>query len=160
MAKEPSLDFLKSISKFKRNTLNKKSGTYNYKSRLKLIDDFLITKQEIETGKYEKTLKENNSDEVISQIHHRIERYRFFVNSLPTEVKIPKKLHDSFDNKNDIYKYFINFRRKNKICFSLPKKVDELELEIAMKIIDNFYIIDIMEYDKELVKFKKITFEY
>jgi len=156
MSKEPSLDFLKSISKFKKNTLKKKSGKYNYQSRIKLIDDFLITKKEYESGRYKQTLESNPPVDMAEQIKHRITRFKYFLETLPNEIMIPKSLYDSFNNKEDIYKYFITFRRKNKVCFNIVEKIDKLELETASKIIDNFYIIDNLESNKNTISIKKI----
>lgn len=150
MAKEPSLDFIQSISKFKKSFTKKKSGNANYKTRLKMLDDFLITKNFLENGNYKTILNDPGQEqELKEQITHRISRYRFFLESLPEQILIPKDLYDSFKDKDDIYKYFISFRRKNAVVHHLVDSPTENELATAMKIMDNFYNIHNAGFDKK-----------
>lgn len=151
MAKEPSLDFIKSISAFKKNSLKKKSGVANSKTKLKMIDDFLITKKELSSGNYNRLLQnEGTQKDLKEQIAHRIKRYEHFLLYLPSEILVPKEMYTSFA-EDDIYKYFISSRRKNKVVTSILKEYHDYELEIAKKIVDNFYITDNVKVEGNLV---------
>ena len=139
MAKEPSMDFIKSIAKFKKNFNHKKSGLANHKTRLKMVDDFLITKKELENGNYDAILRKDENEELKTQIQHRIIRYQAFLDSLPETIIIPKELYSRFSEKTDLYRYFISFRRKNGVVKTMVQSPLEIELAIASKIVDNFY---------------------
>lgn len=156
MAKEPSVDFIKSIAKFKKNFSRKKAGQANYKTRLKIVDDFLITKKELENNNYHTILQQEGNEELKTQIRHRINRYQIFLDSLPNAIVIPKPLYDTFGDTTDLYRYFISFRRKNAIVHQMVQSPTEIELAIASKIVDNFYIIHEVGFDKQNVVIKKI----
>lgn len=155
MAKEPSIDFIKSIAKFKKNFLTKKTGKANYKTKLKMIDDFLITKSEKESGNYDKLLNQGDNEDLKNQILHRIERYNIFLDSLPDKIIIPKSLYDSFKDSSDLYKYFISMQRKNAVVHKLVLAT-EIELAIASKIVDNFYVIDKVGFNENEAVIEKI----
>ena len=142
MAKEPSKAFIVSISKFKKNYLKKESLLkYNTIARVKLINDFNITKNEILNGSYSNKLNDPllNID-AKEKIKHRIDRLNFFISTLPNEIEIP----DNVDKKSkDSYvKYFILYRKFNKRIkdISIHNIVKE-EYEIAALLIDSFYYI-------------------
>jgi hypothetical protein len=155
MAKEPSIDFIKSIAKFKKNFVTKKSGKANYKTKLKMVDDFLITKTEKESGNYASLLKQNDNEDLKNQILHRIERYNIFLDSLPDKIVIPKSLYDNFKDPSDLYKYFISSQRKNAIVHKLVSTT-EIELAIASKIVDNFYVTNNVGFNENEVVIEKI----
>lgn len=155
MAKEPSIDFIKSIAKFKKNFVTKKTGKANYKTKLKMIDDFLITKSEIESKNYDKLLNQSDNEDLKNQILHRIERYNIFLDSLPDKIIIPKSLYDSFKDSSDLHKYFISMQRKNAVVHKLILPT-EIELAIASKIIDNFYVVDKVGFNGNEVVIEKI----
>lgn len=156
MAKEPSVYFIMSISKFKKNFNRKKSGMANHKTRLKMLDDFLITKRELENGNYHRILKQNNNEELKKQVQHRIERYQIFLDTLPDEIIIPNELYNRFSESTDLYRYFISFRRKNAIVKNMVQSPQEIELAIAGKIIDNFYNTNNPVFKQNKVIIKKI----
>jgi len=156
MTKEPSVDFIKSITKFKKNFTHKKSGKANYKTKLKMVEDFLITKRELENGNYDSLLKKDNNEDLENQVQHRIERYNIFLDSLPEKIIIPKSLYDNFKDSSDLYKYFISSRRKNAIVNNLVSTPTEIELAIASIIVDNFYITNDVGFNKNKVVIKKI----
>lgn len=155
MAKEPSVYFIKSISKFKKSFTKKKSAQANNKTRLKMLDDFLITKKEIENGSYASLLKNSNDEDLKNQIQYRIEKYNIFLDSLPDKIIIPKSLYDTFKDSSDLYRYFISSRRKNAVVHHLVSPT-EIELAIASKIIDNFYVTDKVSFDGDKVIIEKI----
>lgn len=142
MAKEPSVYFIKSIVKFKKSFNRKKTGLANHKTRLKMIDDFLITKRELESGNYDSILRQEGNEELKKQIQHRIVRYQIFLDTLPETILVPKELYDTFSDKTDLYRYFISSQRKNAVVNKMVQSPLEIELAIAGKIIDNFYDTD------------------
>lgn len=142
MAKEPSVYFIKSIAKFKKSFNRKKTGLANHKTRLKMIDDFLITKRELESGNYDSILRQEGNEELKKQIQHRIVRYQIFLDTLPETILVPKELYDTFSDKTDLYRYFISSQRKNVVVNKMVQSPLEIELAIAGKIIDNFYDTD------------------
>lgn len=154
MAKEPSVYFIKSISKFKKNFVTKESGKANNKTRLKMLDDFLITKKEIESGNYDSLLKSSDNEDLKNQIRHRIERYNIFLDSLPDKIIIPKLLYGTFKDNSDLYIYFISSQRKNAVVHKLVTPT-EIELAIASKIIDNFYTVDNIGFNGDKVIIEK-----
>lgn len=142
MAKEPSVYFIKSIVKFKKSFNRKKTGLANHKTRLKMIDDFLITKRELESGNYDSILRQEGNEELKKQIQHRIVRYQIFLDTLPETILVPKELYDTFSDKTDLYRYFISSQRKNAVVNKMVQSPLEIELAIAGKIIENFYDTD------------------
>lgn len=156
--KEPNLDFITSIGKFKKSFLNKKSYVFNYENKLKLLDDLIFTRVSIVNGKYSTRLNNPNIDQAAkNQILHRVSRLLHFSDSIPDEVQIPRNL---IKQKDDIYLYFINYRRKNRKVNKLAEKND-LEFKLAKRILDSFYKLEKEDnnnylYVKQKVKFNNI----
>ena len=156
--KEPSLDFIVSISKFKKSFLKKKSYKFNYENKLKLLDDLIFTRVSIVNNKYTTRLNNPNVDNAAkNQILHRVSRLLHFSDSIPDEIEIPKHL---IKDKDDIYLYFINFRRNNRKVNKLSEK-NELEFKLAKRILDSFYKLEKEDdknymYVKQKVKFNNL----
>ena len=142
MAKEPSKAFIVSISKFKKNYLKKESLLkYNTIARVKLINDFNITKNEILNGSYSNKVNDPLlNDDVKDKIKHRIDRLNFFISTLPNEIEIPDNIDKN--SKDSYVKYFILYRKFNKKIKDITiHHIVKEEYEIASSLIDSFYSI-------------------